>query len=134
MIEIYKDRAGGHRFRVKGGNGEIVASSESYTRRSSALRGVRTLRDILNVPEMEINDLPPPAPPPAEFPADSLQAGTVWAYKDARYQVVAVMPHELIQFEGDWRPTVRYTAFPPAGLFFNRADTEFLSKFERVQP
>lgn len=132
MIEIYQDRAGGHRFRVKGGNGEIVASSESYTRRSSAMRGVRTLRDILNVPEMEINDLPPPAPPPSELPADTLQPGTVWRYKDARYQVIAVLPQELIQFEGEWRPTVRYISLPKTDLTFNRSDKEFLEKFERV--
>lgn len=132
MIEIYKDRAGGHRFRVKGGNGEIVASSESYTRRSSALRGVRTLRDILNVPEMEINDLPPPAPPPAEIPADSLTPDTVWRYKDGSYRITAVHPQRLIQFEGEWRPTVEYVNEPSTDLVFYRSDKEFLEKFERV--
>lgn len=132
MIEIYQDRAGGHRFRVKGGNGEIVASSESYTRRSSALRGVRTLRDILNVPEMEITDLPPPSRPPAEIPADTLAPDTVWRYKDASYRIVTVHPQRLIQFEGEWRPTVEYVNEPSTDLVFYRSDKEFLEKFERV--
>jgi len=36
-FEIYTDRAGGHRWCLKARNGEIVAISESYTTRSSAL-------------------------------------------------------------------------------------------------
>ena len=48
MIEIFKDGAGEWRFRVKGANGEIVASSEGYTRKADALRGIDTLRRLLN--------------------------------------------------------------------------------------
>lgn len=41
-IEIYPSRDG-YRFRVKGGNGEIVATSEAYTSKANAQRGTRTL-------------------------------------------------------------------------------------------
>ena len=42
-IEVYEAADGSHRFRVKAGNGEIVASSEGYTRRDSAERGAKAL-------------------------------------------------------------------------------------------
>ena len=47
MTEIFPDEEGGFRFRVKGKNGEIVATSESYTTRGDAERGLATLRRIL---------------------------------------------------------------------------------------
>lgn len=46
-IELYQDRANGHRFRVRGDNGEVVATSESYTRHADALRGAGTLSRLL---------------------------------------------------------------------------------------
>lgn len=47
-VEFYQDDSGGHRFRVKGGNGEIVAGSEPYASESNARRGLADLRRILN--------------------------------------------------------------------------------------
>lgn len=35
-IEIYKDRKGGFRWRLKGANGEPISGSESYTRKYDA--------------------------------------------------------------------------------------------------
>lgn len=46
-IEIFQDSANGHRFRVRGNNGEIVATSESYTRHGDAARGADALRHIM---------------------------------------------------------------------------------------
>lgn len=43
MIQLYRDEAGEFRFRIKGANGEIVASSEGYTRKHDAKRGVVAL-------------------------------------------------------------------------------------------
>lgn len=43
-IEIYKDGAGGYRFRLKDGNGEKIAASESYSTASSAKRGAENLK------------------------------------------------------------------------------------------
>lgn len=47
MIEYFLDTEGKDRFRVKGGNGEIVATSEPYTSVDHAHRGVRDLYMIL---------------------------------------------------------------------------------------
>lgn len=47
MTEIYQDEEGQWRFRVKGTNGEIVATGEGYTRPADAERGLSALRRIL---------------------------------------------------------------------------------------
>lgn len=47
MIEVFEDKAGEWRFRVKGLNGEIVATSEGYTSPNDANRGVYALRRIM---------------------------------------------------------------------------------------
>lgn len=47
MVRYFQDAAGGWRFRVTGRNGEIVVTSESYTRRRDAKRGLKTLKAIL---------------------------------------------------------------------------------------
>lgn len=41
IVEVYKGRRGQFRWRAKARNGEIIASSEAYTRRDSARRGAR---------------------------------------------------------------------------------------------
>lgn len=40
-FEVYKDRAGGYRWRLKAGNGEIVAVSESYVSLTGAASSAR---------------------------------------------------------------------------------------------
>ena len=42
-FEIYKDKAGKYRFRLKAGNGEIVASGEAYETKASAKDGVQAV-------------------------------------------------------------------------------------------
>lgn len=42
--EVYKDKSGGFRFRLKAGNGEVVASSESYKTKASALNGIESVK------------------------------------------------------------------------------------------
>jgi len=43
--ELYTDSSGGYRFRLKAGNGEIIAlSSESYESKSGALNGIDSIR------------------------------------------------------------------------------------------
>lgn len=39
MISYFKDEAGGNRFRVRGGNRKIMATSEAFTRPRDAKRG-----------------------------------------------------------------------------------------------
>ncbi len=43
-FEIYKDKANEFRFRLKAPNGQIILSSEGYKTRSSAVKGVESVR------------------------------------------------------------------------------------------
>ena len=43
-FEVYKDKSGGFRFRLKAGNGETIATSESYTTKASAMNGVESVK------------------------------------------------------------------------------------------
>lgn len=43
-FEVYTDQAGGHRWRLKAGNGEIVAVSESYTSRYAAKKSAENVK------------------------------------------------------------------------------------------
>ncbi|WP_194762869.1 YegP family protein [Microbacterium sp. UFMG61] len=54
-FELYTDSAGGHRFRLKAGNGEVIASSESYTSRSAAKNGVESVKN--NAPRATVVEL-----------------------------------------------------------------------------
>jgi uncharacterized protein YegP (UPF0339 family) len=44
-FEVYKDVQGKWRWRLRAGNGEIVAQSEAYSSRGAALKGVDATRD-----------------------------------------------------------------------------------------
>lgn len=43
-FEIYLDKKGESRFRLKAKNGEIIAVSESYKAKSSCLNGIESVR------------------------------------------------------------------------------------------
>ena len=43
-FELYKDKAGEFRFRLKAGNGQIILASEGYKAKSSALNGIESVR------------------------------------------------------------------------------------------
>ncbi len=43
-FELYSDKAGKFRFRLKAGNGEIIAVSEAYETRASAANGIESVR------------------------------------------------------------------------------------------
>lgn len=43
-FELYQDKSGGFRFRLKAGNGEIVLSSEGYTAKASAHKGIASVQ------------------------------------------------------------------------------------------
>lgn len=43
--ELYTDKGGEYRFRLKAGNGEVIAlSSEGYKSKASALNGIESIR------------------------------------------------------------------------------------------
>ena len=51
-FEVYVDKAGEFRFRLKARNGEIIAVSEGYKAKASCLNGIASVRR--NAPEAEI--------------------------------------------------------------------------------
>ncbi|WP_458400986.1 YegP family protein [Mailhella sp.] len=51
-FELYVDKAGEFRFRLKAKNGEIIAVSEGYKSKASCLNGIESVRR--NAPEAEI--------------------------------------------------------------------------------
>ena len=51
-FEVYLDKAGEYRFRLKATNGQIIAVGESYTQLSSCLSGIESVKK--NAPDAEI--------------------------------------------------------------------------------
>ena len=51
-FEMYEDKAGEFRFRLKARNGEVIAVSEGYTAKASCLNGIESVTK--NAPEAEI--------------------------------------------------------------------------------
>jgi uncharacterized protein YegP (UPF0339 family) len=54
-FEVYKDKAGEFRFRLKAGNGEIIAVGEGYTTKAAALSGVESVKK--SAPDAAVVDL-----------------------------------------------------------------------------
>lgn len=52
--ELYQDKAGAYRFRLKARNGEIIAASEGYTTKQNCLGGIESIGK--NAPTAEIVD------------------------------------------------------------------------------
>ncbi len=50
-FELYQDKAGQFRFRLKARNGKIVGTSEGYTNKAGALNGIESVKQ--NAPEAE---------------------------------------------------------------------------------
>jgi len=51
-FEVYKDKAGEYRFRLKAKNGQIIATSEGYKTKASCMNGIESVKK--NAPEAEI--------------------------------------------------------------------------------
>ena len=43
-FEVYKDKAGKHRFRLKAGNGEIILASQGYASKSGCQNGIASVQ------------------------------------------------------------------------------------------
>ena len=52
-FEVYKDRTGAFRFRLKARNGETIGKSKSYAAKAGALGGIESIRK--NAPAAEIS-------------------------------------------------------------------------------
>ncbi|HEU5469431.1 MAG TPA: YegP family protein [Actinophytocola sp.] len=53
-FEVYSDAQGKFRFRLKAGNGEIIAVGEAYESKAGALNGIESVKE--NAPQAEIVD------------------------------------------------------------------------------
>jgi uncharacterized protein YegP (UPF0339 family) len=53
-FELYKDKAGEFRFRLKAGNGEVIATGEGYKTKASALNGIDSVKK--NAPDAKVDD------------------------------------------------------------------------------
>ena len=51
-FEVYTDKAGEFRFRLKANNGQIIAVSEGYTAKDSCLNGVASVKK--NAPDAQV--------------------------------------------------------------------------------
>ena len=51
-FEMYMDKAGEYRFRLKARNGEIIATSEGYKAKAGCLNGIESVKK--NAPEAEV--------------------------------------------------------------------------------
>lgn len=54
-FEVYKDKAGEYRFKLKAANGEIIAVSEGYSSKSSCMNGIESVKK--NAPTAKIVEL-----------------------------------------------------------------------------
>lgn len=43
-FEVYKDKAGKFRYRLKAGNGQIILSGEAYSSKSACIEGVESVK------------------------------------------------------------------------------------------
>jgi uncharacterized protein YegP (UPF0339 family) len=53
-FEVYKDKKGQFRWRLKAGNNEVIATSEGYTTKSACLKGIESVKK--NAPKAETLD------------------------------------------------------------------------------
>ena len=54
-FEVYKDKKGEFRFRLKASNGEPIAQGESYPTKAAVLKGIKSIQK--SAPEAPIVDL-----------------------------------------------------------------------------
>ena len=53
-FEVYKDKAGKFRFRLKASNGQVIAVGEAYESKASAMKGVQSVQK--NAPTATVDD------------------------------------------------------------------------------
>lgn len=53
-FEVYQDGTGRYRFRLKAGNGQVIATGEGYTTKKACLNGITSIRK--NAPDAELVD------------------------------------------------------------------------------
>ena len=53
-FEVYTDKAGEYRFRLKARNGEIIGTGEGYKKKDSCFNGIESIRK--NAPDAKLED------------------------------------------------------------------------------
>ena len=53
-FEVYQDKSGQYRFRLKAGNGQTIATGEGYTTKKACLNGIESIRK--NAPDAKLDD------------------------------------------------------------------------------
>lgn len=43
-FEVYTDKAGKYRFRLKAGNGQVIAAGEAYESKAACLNGIESVK------------------------------------------------------------------------------------------
>lgn len=54
-FEVYQDKRGEYRFRLKAGNGEVIAVGEGYKSKDGCLNGIESIKK--NAPDAPIVDV-----------------------------------------------------------------------------
>jgi len=56
-FELYEDKAGEYRFRLKAGNGEVIATGQGYASKAGALNGIDSVkRNAADAEVIEVED------------------------------------------------------------------------------
>ena len=56
-FEVYKDAKGEFRFRLKAGNGEVIATGEGYSSKSGCMNGIESIKkNAVDAEIVELND------------------------------------------------------------------------------
>jgi len=53
-FEVYQDQQGQFRFRLKAGNGQVIASGQGYSTKKACMNGIASIRK--NAPDAELDD------------------------------------------------------------------------------
>ena len=54
-FEVYKGKGGEYRFRLKAGNGEIIATGEGYSSKQACLNGIESIKK--NAPDAPVVEM-----------------------------------------------------------------------------
>ena len=53
-FEVYQDKRGEYRFRLKASNGQVIATGEAYKSKKSCMNGIESIRK--NAPDAKLDD------------------------------------------------------------------------------
>ncbi len=53
-FEVYKDKKGEFRFRLKSSNGQVIATGEGYSTKTACLNGIESIRK--HAPDAKVDD------------------------------------------------------------------------------